>query len=365
MKKFRKNVMLSIFAVLIIIALVLSGCGSKNTNTGANNNNQQQTQQPQTVELVMGHPFSAQHPISQQILLPLAKELEEKSGGRIKLTIHAGGSVTSPATIREDVANGVIDIGWTLQGYTPGKYPITDVIELPFMYDSTPQAGYVLWNLYLQSPDFQKEYGDVKILGLWVTDPGELLTKKPVKKPEDLSGMRIRFSGPAIESMIKKFGGTPVGMSMPEVYDALQRGVIDGVANGPSVIKSYKLNEVIKYATKGLNCFYSAQVIFMNKKKWESLSPEDQKLLESLTGEVIYKKATQLYADAYDEGLKLAKDSKIEINEITPEQREVWKEKTKDIVKEWLDKVNQKGIPGQQILDLVEKLKKEYNEKNK
>lgn len=362
MLKLKENKMLHIIIPILISILLLAGCGTKSSSSNTNTNT---NTQPQKVELVMGHPFSAQHPISQQILIPLAKELEEKSGGRIKLTIHAGGSVTSPATIREDVANGVIDIGWTLQGYTPGKYPVTDVIELPFQYDSTLQAAYVLWNLYLQSPDFQKEYSDVKILGLWVTDPGELLTKKQVKKPEDLAGMRIRFSGPAIEAMIKKFGGTPVGMSMPEVYDALQRGIIDGVANGPSVIQSYKLNEVIKYATKGLNCFYSAQVIFMNKKKWESLSPEDQKLIESLTGEVIYKKASQLYSDAYDKGLQLAKDSNIVITEITPEQRAVWKEKTKDIVDEWLKNVNQKGIPGQQILDLVNKLKQEYNEKNK
>jgi TRAP-type C4-dicarboxylate transport system substrate-binding protein len=258
---------LRLFAFLLILFMVSSiftGCGTKKQ---ASSNNNQSTGETKTVELVMGHPFSAQHPISQQILIPLAKELEEKSGGRIKLTIHPGGSVTSAATVREDVVSGAIDIGWTLQGYTPGKYPITDVIELPFMFDSTLQASYVLWNLYQRSPEFQQEYGDVKVLGLWVTDPGEFLTKKPVKKPEDLKGMRIRFAGPAQEAMIKKFGGTPVGMPMPDVYDALQRGIIDGVANGPSVIESYKLNEVIKYATRGLNSFYSAQVIFMNKDK--------------------------------------------------------------------------------------------------
>lgn len=354
MPKKRINIALVAALVITILAMIISGCSAKKTSEPTAGS------EPQKVEIVMGHPFAAQHPISQQILIPLAEELKEKSGGRITLTIHAGGAVTSATTVREDVANGAIDMGWTLQGYTPGKYPLTDVIELPFQFDSTLQASYVLWELFQQSPEFQKEYGDVKVLGLWVTDPGELLTKKPVKKPEDLAGMRIRFSGPAQESMIKKFGGTPVGMAMPEVYDALQRGVIDGVANGPSVIQSYKLNEVIKYTTHGLNSFYSAQVIFMNKNKWDSLSPEDQKLLASLTGEVIYRKATDIYSAGYQKGLDLAKESNVVINDITPEEREEWKAKTRDIVDEWLKRVNEKGLPGQQILDLVHKLAKEY-----
>jgi TRAP-type C4-dicarboxylate transport system substrate-binding protein len=350
-----------IIAILCVamFMLLIAGCGAKKEEA-SNGAGKDAPKEAETVEIVMGHPFAAQHPISQQILLPLVDELAEKSNGRIRLTIHAGGAVTSPATIREDVATGVIDMGWTLQGYTPGKYPLTDVVELPFQFDSTLQASYVLWELLQQSPDFQEEYGDVKVVGLWMTDPGELLTKDPVLKPEDLQGMRIRFSGAAQESMINKFGGTPVGMAMPEVYDALQRGVIDGVANGPSVIESYKLNEVIKNATRGLNSFYSAQVIFMNKNKWDSLSAEDQEILASLTGEAIYKKATDIYSAGYQKGFDMAVESNVAINDITPEQREEWKAKTEHIVDEWLERVNGIGLPGQEILDLMRKLAEEY-----
>ncbi len=355
-----KNKITPIVVILCaaIFMLLLSGCGAK--EEASNGAAKDTPKDAEAVEIVMGHPFAAQHPISQNILLPLVDELAEKSDGRIKLTIHAGGSVTSPATIREDVATGVIDMGWTLQGYTPGKYPLTDVVELPFQFDSTLQASYVLWELLQQSPEFQEEYGDVKVVGLWMTDPGELLTKEPVLNPEDLDGMRIRFAGAAQESMISKFGGTPVGMAMPEVYDALQRGVIDGVANGPSVIESYKLNEVINHTTRGLNSFYSAQVIFMNKSKWDSLSAEDQEILASLTGEAIYRKATDIYSAGYQKGMDMAVESNVTINDITPEQREEWKAKTEHIVDEWLERVNSIGLPGQEILDLMRKLAEEY-----
>lgn len=357
-----KNIITLILSLLVVVVIsFMTGCSPK-VEQPAQSEQPVQSEQPAApkVEIVMGHPFSAQHPISQQILIPLAEELKEKSDGRITLIIHAGGAVTSPVTIREDVAIGAIDMGWTLQGYTPGKYPLTDVVELPFMFDSTLQASYVLWELYEQSPDFQDEYGDVKVLGLWMTDPGEFITKDPIIEPEDLSGKRIRFSGGAQESMIKKFGGTPVGMAMPEVYDALERGVIDGVANGPSVIESYKLNEVVKHVTRGLNSFYSAQVIFMNKDKWESLSPEDQELLSSLTGEAIYHKGSELYSASYEKGLEMAVESNVTINDIMPEQRENWKEKTASVVDEWLENANGKGLNGQEVLDLAQKLAKEF-----
>jgi TRAP-type C4-dicarboxylate transport system substrate-binding protein len=344
---------MKLIALLLIALLAISvtGCGKQSAEPSE--------QEEKKVQIVMGHPFSAQHPISQQILLPLAKELEEKSNGRIQLTIHAGGSVTSAATIREDVATGVIDMGWTLQGYTPGKYPLTEVVELPFLFDSALRGSKVLWKLFEQSPALQQEYGDVKVIGLWVTDPGELLSKKPIRKPEDLSGMRIRFAGKAQETLIKKFGGIPVGMPAPEMYDALERGVLDGVAIGPSVIQSYKLHEVINYTTLGLNSFASAQVIFMNKEKWNSLSPEDQELFASLTGEIIAVKAGKIYDAGWQKGLDMAKAANIEVYKITPEERENWRQLTLTVVDEWIKDVSSRGLPAQEVYDLMMKIKDE------
>jgi TRAP-type C4-dicarboxylate transport system substrate-binding protein len=195
-----------------------------------------------------------------------------------------------------------------------------------------------------------------------MVDPGEFLSLQPITKPEDLKGMRIRFSESAQESMIKKFGGTPVGLAMPEVYDSLERGIIDGVAVGPSVIASYKLNEVIKYATRGLRSFFSTQVIFMNKDKWESLSPEDQKLLDSLTGTVIYEKGTEIYMGAYEKGFSLGKESGVTINDISEADRQVWKEKAAPVVDEYLEKMKEKGLPGKEILDMMHEISAKFKQ---
>ena len=143
-----KKATLFIPMIMCVMALLFVGC-SKEKGEGTAGAEKMSESKP--VDLVMGHPFSAQHPVSQRILIPLAEELAAKSDGRIKLTIHAGGSVTSPATIYEDVVSGAIDMGWTLQGYTPGKYPLSEALELPFQFESTLEASSTFWELFQRS----------------------------------------------------------------------------------------------------------------------------------------------------------------------------------------------------------------------
>jgi TRAP-type C4-dicarboxylate transport system substrate-binding protein len=335
----KRKIFLTIVAFLMVFAVsfAIAGC-SKSQGNGE-----------KTVELVMGHPFSGEHPVSRKILIPLAEELKEKSDGRIRLTIHPAGAITSPSSVYEDVISGAFDIGWTLQGYTPGRYPLTEVVELPFLFNSSLEGSTVLWRLFEEHPALQKEYDEVKVLGLWVTDPGEILSKKPVHLPEDLAGMRIRFAGPMQEAMLNKFGAVPVGMPAPEMYDSLERGIIDGVAIGYSTIESYRLHEVIKNMTSGLEMFVSPQVMCMNLEKWESLSPEDQELLASLTGERIALKGGEIYDSGNMKGYGLSVDGGVAIYEASPEVKEQWESKTAPLAEEWIASVIGKGLPAQDL----------------
>lgn len=335
----KRKMILSIVALFAVISMsfAIAGC-SKPQGNGGN-----------TVELVMGHPFSSEHPVSKEILIPLAEELNEKSDGRIRLTIHAAGSITSPGSVYEDVISGAFDIGWTLQGYTPGRYPLTEVVELPFLFDSSQEGSKVLWRLFEENSALQDEYDEVKVLGLWVTDPGEILSKKSVQQPEDLAGMRIRFAGPMQEAMLNKFGAVPVGMPAPEMYDSLERGIIDGVTIGFSTIESYRLHEVIQSMTSGLEMFVSPQVVFMNVEKWESLSPEDQELLASLTGERMALKGGEIYDSGNVKGYGLSVDGGVAIYEALPEVKEQWKSKTAPLAEEWITSVTGKGLPAQDL----------------
>ena len=335
----KRKQILSFVTILLIFSMSLAaaGCGKSESNGG------------KTIELVMGHPFSSEHPVSKEILIPLAKELNEKSDGRIRLTIHSAGSITSAGSVYEDVISGAFDIGWTLQGYTPGRYPLTEVVELPFLFDSSLEGSKVLWRLFEEHPALQEEYNEVKVLGLWVTDPGEILSKKSVKNPADLAGMRIRFAGPMQEAMLNKLGAVPVGMSAPEMYDSLERGIIDGVTIGYSTIESYRLHEVIKNMTAGLEMFVSPQVVFMNQAKWESLSTEDQELLASLTGERMAIKGGDIYDSGNLKGYDLSVNGGVEIYEVSADVKEQWRSKTAPLVEDWISSVKSKGLPGQDL----------------
>lgn len=335
--KIRKNKFLLTVTAILVFASLLSGCG-----TGGNSDK---------VELVMGHPFSAEHPVSREILLPLAEELSERSGGRITLTIHPAGAITSAGSVYEDVISGAFDIGWTLQGYTAGRYPMTEVVELPFMFDSATEGSTVLWRLYETHEALQDEYNEVEILGLWVTDPGEILSKKPVQLPEDMAGMRVRFAGPMQEAMLNKFGAVPVGMPAPDMYDSMERGILDGIAIGFSTVESYRLHEVITHITSGLQSFVSPQVVFMNKEKWASLSAEDQELIAELTGERMAVLGGQIYDSGKEKGIELSANGGVQFYEVTPEVREQWRARTEPLVGEWIAVMEGRGLPGQDLYD--------------
>jgi len=327
--KIKRKRILVITTLLLILSMLslLAACSSSPNESDENAG--------EKIELVMGHPFSGQHPISTTILEPFAEALKEESDGRITLTIIPAAAITSAASVYEDVIAGSFDIGWTLQGYTAGRYPLTEVVELPFIVNSATEGSVALWRLLEQSPDLQEEYSEVKVLSLWVTDPGEIMSKKLVQKPEDMSGMRVRFAGPMQEKMLTKLGAVPVGMAAPEMYDNLERGIIDGITIGSSTIESYRLHEVITHTTEGLHMFVSPQVLFLNKDKWESLSTEDQELISRLSGEYMAEKAGEIYNHGLDTGFQLAQDGGVEIYEVPADVKAQWDTILTPIVEEW------------------------------
>ncbi|MPW25595.1 hypothetical protein GC105_07310 [Alkalibaculum sp. M08DMB] len=327
-KRKRMWIIISLLLILSMLSVVTACSSSSNENEGNENAGEK-------IELVMGHPFSGQHPISTAILEPFAEALKEESSGRITLTIIPAAAITSAASVYEDVIAGSFDIGWTLQGYTAGRYPLTEVVELPFIVNSATEGSVALWRLLEQSPDLQEEYSEVKVLSFWVTDPGEVMSKKLVQKPEDMSGMRVRFAGPMQEKMLTKLGAVPVGMAAPDMYDNLERGIIDGIAIGSSTIESYRLHEVITHATEGLHMFVSPQVLFLNKDKWDSLSVEDQDLISKLSGEYMAEKAGEVYNHGLDTGFELALDGGVEIYEVPDDVKTQWDSILAPIVEEW------------------------------
>jgi TRAP-type C4-dicarboxylate transport system substrate-binding protein len=290
------------------------------------------------------------------MLEPLKKELEEKSKGRIKVTIHPGGALAAAPAHYENVVAGAFDIGWTLQGYTPGRFPLTGVVELPFLWSSAQDATGVFWQMFQELPALQNEYRDVKVLAIWTHDLGQLYTtSKPVRTLEDLRGLKIRAPGPVQVSMLRALGAVPVTMPAGEIYDALERGVVDGLVIGLSAIKGFRLDQVVKHATLA-NSYVAAMIVAMNQQSYKKLSVEDRALLDSLTGKRMAMLGAKNYDDEADDGMEALKKAKAGIYQLSPSEMEKWKQATAPVSKEWIKEMDSKGLPGKQVYDKMQSL---------
>lgn len=182
----------------------------------------------QEVTLKLHHFLPAQANVPKLILDVWADNVEKDSGGRIKVdrfpSMQLGGK---PPELMDQVVDGVADVVWTVVGYTPGRFPSTEVFELPFMMTDARAVSRAYWEMF-DSHWKDSEFKDVHILGTWVHGPGMIHTKNPVTKPEDLQGMKIRGGGRSVNTLLTKLGATPVGMPVPAVPEALSKGVIDG-----------------------------------------------------------------------------------------------------------------------------------------
>ncbi|NWF53580.1 MAG: TRAP transporter substrate-binding protein DctP, partial [Syntrophaceae bacterium] len=183
-----------------------------------------------------------------------AKEIEKRTGGKVKITLFPGGTLTPAPTCYDGVAKGLSDIGMSVLAYTKGKFPLTEVIDLPLGYTSGIEATALVNRYYAKFKP--KEFDEVKILYLHAHGPGILHTKKAVNKLEELKGLRVRCTGTVTE-IVKALGGVPLSMPMGETYDALNRGMVEGSMAPIESLEGWKWGEVVKFTTESYGAAYS------------------------------------------------------------------------------------------------------------
>lgn len=217
-------------------------------------------------------------------------EVKKRTNGRVEITYYGGGTLLNPVKMYDGVLTNISDIGFSHIDYTRGRFPVMEVFDLPLGFPS----GWVATQV---STDFFNKYtlsawNDVHVLYVTTSGPLVLLTNnKAVKTLEDLKGIKIRAVG-VMTDVIKGLGGLPVPLQMPDVYDALRRGVIDGVTVDLSTLKYWKFAEVIKYVTADwqLGTGYTFYWV-MNKRKWDPLPPDIQKVFTDVASEARERQA--------------------------------------------------------------------------
>ncbi len=285
-----------------------------------------------------------------------AQEVEKRTKGAVKITIFPGGTLTPADKCYDGVVKGISDIGFSVLAYTRGRFPLTEVTDLPLGIKSGVAATKVI-NAYYQK--FKPaEFDDVKVMYLHGHGPGILHTKNPVNTLDDLKGMKIRCTGMAAK-IVTALGGVPVAMPMGETYDALSRGVVDGSMAPQESLQGWKWGEVVKYTIENFGSSYSTGFfVVMNKDKWKSLPPDVQKTIEAVNAEWIEK--TGKVWDAIDkEGRDFTLSRGNKIIALSKDEDEKWAKRVRPILDEYAANMKAKNLPGEAALKFyLEELKK-------
>ena len=288
----------------------------------------------------------------------IAKESNNKMKCQIYPSMQLGGS---PPQLFEQVRDGVADVIWTLPGYTAGRFPSIEVFELPFMMQSPEATSKALWD-YVEQYD-KAEFKDVKPLAFHVHGDGVFhMTNKPIRTAADLKGLKLRAPTRTTNKFIALLGATPVSMPVPQVGDALSKGVIDGAVVPYEVVPAVKIQELVKFHSEtdpAEPAFYTATFIFaMNQAKYDSLTPELKKVIDHNSGQALSGLAGKAFLQADMEGKKTT--TKNTTNVIPKSELENWKKIAQPLTDAWVADMNAKGKNGKEMLDGAKALIAKY-----
>ena len=310
--------------------------------------------QAQAAEKVVTLKIANWFPIThkQSILLDnWGKEVEKRTAGKVKANYYPGGTLVPAAQAYDAVTKGISDVGNHVLGYTVGRFPLSEVIDLPHGYPNNTVATKLANAFYAKFRP--KEFDDVKVLWFHSQAPGIIHAKsRPITKLEDLKGLKMRTYG-SNAKLMANLGGVPVAMPMTDVYDALSRGVADGLMSSYEALEGFRIGEQVRYTTENFGTSYTACfVVAMNKDKWNSLPPDVQKVIDQMSKEYIEK-----YAAMWDEIEKSGKDYMLKrgdkITSLSKEEEARWVEKAQPLFEDYAKRMKEKGLPGDEALKFV------------
>lgn len=308
------------------------------------------TSEAGTTKLTYSNFFPPGH-IQSKLAEAWCKEVENRTNGQVVVEYFPGQTLTKARQVYDGVVEGISDVGFSVLAYTRGRFPVISAVDLPLGYTSGAVATQVVNAVYEK---FQpKELMDTKVMYLHAHGPGLIHTKgKAVHKMEDMKGLKFRGHGTSA-LVVKALGGTPVPKPMPETYQMLQKGVVDGAVYPFEANKGWKLGEVTDYCTADFSAAYTTSFfVVMNKDKWNSLSADNQKIIEQINKEWIVK-----HGEAWDasdaEGIVFFLNQGSQIIGLDAKEAARWKKAVAPIIDDYIKKTNAKGLPGGEIVDFT------------
>ncbi|TFZ04780.1 TRAP transporter substrate-binding protein [Ramlibacter rhizophilus] len=271
--------------------------------------------------------------------------VEKNSKNKIKCN-HLPRAVAAPPGTFDAIKNGLADVSFTVHGYTPGRFTLTQMAEFPFLGDAAEPMSVAFNKVAMQHPEFLKEHEGVKVLAFFTHGPGIVFnTKRPVTKLEDLQGLKWRVGGGMVNEISKTLGMNVTLKPAPESYELLSGGVMDGTLFPAESIESFKLGPLIKHATTFPGGLYNTSFVFMmNPAKYDKLSPEEKKAVDDASGEVAARLIGKHWDRVDQAAMKSMEANKVQV--IKADQKLVGdvKSRTKALEERWAKEAEGKGL---------------------
>jgi TRAP-type C4-dicarboxylate transport system substrate-binding protein len=309
------------------------------------------------IELKMSSMFPPSHFINTLALEPWARSIEQKSNGRVKITLFAAGSALGDATKQFDqVRSGVVDIAVGIPAIPRGRHPRTTLMELPFTVKSAEQGTRALADI--QDKYLKADFPGTHIINLTITEPSAVHTKQPITDLDQLKGLRVRAPTPSVTAMVEALGATPVGMPPTQVYESAERGVIDGNVMPWGPVGAFKLYEVFH---NHLNARIDTVTMYtlMNEARYKALPPDIRKLIDE-GAPYFTQHWGKWWKDTDDAAIETAKKNGNKVVDLPDAKRDAWRAKLKPVVDKYIDEQSKTLANSREIYDAMVAALKKY-----
>jgi TRAP-type C4-dicarboxylate transport system substrate-binding protein len=288
-------------------------------------------------------------------------EVQKRTNGKVTVETYPGSTLLHPKNMFEGVISGVADIGCSCPSYQPGLFPLSEAMDLPLGFANAKVATLV-YNDLIEKYN-PKEYERLKIISLFTCPPTHFITKTPVRSLKDLKGMEIRVAGTSTD-IVKNLGGIPVALPASETPEALQKGVVKGLISSLETLKMMNFAAYCSYVTMA-DLPVVTFLVAMNKDKWNSLPSDVKKVIDELKSE--HSLWTATFADSQTvESLDWSKTKyDLKVIEFPKNEKEEIPKLLKPMIDDYVKKMNNLGLPGNQILADIYKSKEKYEKQYK
>lgn len=307
----------------------------------------------QDVTLRIHHFLPAPAPVPKNFITPWAEKVTKEAGGKLKVEVYPSMQLGGrPPALIDQARDGVVDIIWTLTGYTPGRFPRTEVFELPFIAASAEATSQAAWEFYEKY--LKKEFESVHVIAVHVHGPGLLHVKgNGVQKLEDLKGLKLRGPTRQATALLAALGATPVGMPVPAMPEALSKGVIDGTVIPWEVTTPLKVAQLVQSHTNftGSRGLYTSFFVFaMNKAKYDALPADIKKVIDANSGMSASKWVGRVMDEGDAPGIVAAQAAGNKMITLDVTETARWKAAAAPIAEAWVKEMTAKDQPASAML---------------